>query len=86
LLRSIATLSLSGALQEKLTAIAAAKYDLVELCENDLLFCEDSPHEIRRQAEDLGLKIAAFQPFREFEAMPDDAFKRSLSARSASST
>jgi len=78
LLRSIATLSLSGALQEKLTAIAAAKYDLVELCENDLLFCEDSPHEIRRQAEDLGLKIAAFQPFREFEAMPDDAFRRSL--------
>jgi 4-hydroxyphenylpyruvate dioxygenase len=78
LLRSIATLSLSGSLQEKLQAIAAAKYDLVELCENDLLFCEDTPRDIRRQAEDLGLKIAAFQPFREFEAMPQEALARGL--------
>lgn len=78
MLRSIATLSLSGSLQEKLQAAAAAKYDMVELCENDVLFSEDTPRDIRRQAEDLGLKIAAFQPFREFEAMPAEAFARSL--------
>ena len=35
--RSIATVSLSGSLDEKLRAIAAAGYDAVEIFENDLL-------------------------------------------------
>lgn len=51
---------------------------MVELCENDVLFSEETPRDIRRRAEDLGLKIAAFQPFREFEAMSDETFARSL--------
>jgi len=35
--RSIATVSLSGALDEKLRAIAAAGFEAVEIFENDLL-------------------------------------------------
>ena len=35
--RSIATVSLSGALDEKLRATAAAGFDAVEIFENDLL-------------------------------------------------
>jgi len=41
--RSIATVSLSGALDEKLRAIAAAGFDAVEIFENDLLSFNGSP-------------------------------------------
>ncbi len=74
----IATVSLSGALPEKLSAIAAARFDAVEIFENDLVFSEESPRQVARMAADAGLKIALFQPFRDFEAMPDDVFKRNL--------
>lgn len=76
--RSIATVSLSGALQEKLVAVAAAKFDAIELFENDLLFFDGSAHDARQMAEQLGLKIALFQPFRDFEAMPEAQFRRNL--------
>lgn len=76
--RSIATVSLSGNLQEKLTAIAAARFDAVEIFENDLLFFDGTARDARRMADELGLKIALFQPFRDFEAVPDDLFRRNL--------
>jgi hypothetical protein len=41
--RSIATVSLSGTLPEKLEAIAAAGFDGVEIFENDLLYYDGSP-------------------------------------------
>ena len=75
---SIATVSLSGSLPEKLAAIAAARFDAVEIFENDLVFCEESPREVARMAADAGLKISLFQPFRDFEAVPDTLFKRNL--------
>ena len=75
---SIATVSLSGTLQEKLEAIAAARFDGVEIFENDLLFSEDTPRQVARQAADLGLKIVLFQPFRDFEGVPDAIFRRNL--------
>ena len=75
---SIATVTLSGSLQEKLQAIAAAKYDAIELCENDLLFYEGSPRSIRNMVADLGLKIAVFQPFRDFEGSPDAVHLKNL--------
>ena len=40
---SIATVSLSGSLDEKLRAIAAAGFDAVEIFENDLLSFNGSP-------------------------------------------
>src|SRR3954452_6633930 len=76
--RSIATVSLSGNLQEKLLAIAAAKFDAVEIFENDLLFFDGTARDARQMAEQLGLKIALFQPFRDFEAMPEAQFRRNL--------
>jgi 4-hydroxyphenylpyruvate dioxygenase len=69
---SIATVSLSGTLDEKLEAIAAAGFDGVEIFENDLLAFSGKPAEIRRIADGLGLTVVTFQPFRDFEGMPAD--------------
>ncbi|MBW9461808.1 sugar phosphate isomerase/epimerase and 4-hydroxyphenylpyruvate domain-containing protein [Kluyvera sp. EC_51] len=67
MLRSIATVSISGTLPEKLSAIAAAGYQGVEIFENDLLYYTGTPADVRSMADDLGLKITLFQPFRDFE-------------------
>ena len=63
--RSIATVSLSGTLQEKLEAAAAARFDAIEIFENDLLFFEGSAKGVGHIAASLGLEICLFQPFRE---------------------
>ncbi|MBV9376592.1 MAG: sugar phosphate isomerase/epimerase and 4-hydroxyphenylpyruvate domain-containing protein [Alphaproteobacteria bacterium] len=68
---AIATVSLSGTLNEKLEAIAKAHFRGVEMFENDLLSFNGTPVEIRRMIEDLGLRTIAFQPFRDFEGMPE---------------
>ena len=68
---SIATVSISGDLGEKLEAIAAAGFDGVEIFENDLLTYGASPAEVSRMAADLGLEITLFQPFRDFEGLPE---------------
>lgn len=68
---SIATVSLSGSLDEKLRAIAGAGFDEVEIFENDLLTFNGSPRDVGRLCRDLGLTICAFQPFRDFEGMPE---------------
>jgi hypothetical protein len=71
--KSIATVSLSGSLAEKLAAAAAAAgFDGVEIFENDLLASPLSPEEVRLRAADLGLAIEIYQPFRDFEAVPAD--------------
>ncbi|MGC2775652.1 MAG: TIM barrel protein [Bradyrhizobium sp.] len=69
--RSIATVSISGALDEKLKAIAAAGFEAVEIFENDLLAFGARPREIGQMCRDLGLEICAYQPFRDFEGMPE---------------
>ena len=84
--RSIATVSMSGTLRQKLEAIAAARFDGIELFENDFIAFNGSAGELRAMAEDLGLGIDLFQPFRDFEGMPDDAFRKAWTAPSASST
>lgn len=76
--RSIATVSLSGTLPEKLDAIAAAGFDGVEIFENDLLYYDGSPTEIRKRCADLGLAISLFQPFRDFEGCRRDRLQRNL--------
>src|SRR6266550_2850568 len=70
MLRSIATVSLGGTLMEKLNAIAAAGFDGVEIFENDLLYFDGPPSEVKRICSDLGLRVLLFQPFRDFEAAP----------------
>lgn len=68
---SIATVSLGGDLDEKLAAIAAASFDGVEILENDFLTFDGGPRDVGRTIRDLGLTWVAFQPFRDFEGMPD---------------
>ncbi|XVQ14007.1 bifunctional sugar phosphate isomerase/epimerase/4-hydroxyphenylpyruvate dioxygenase family protein [Spirillospora sp. CA-255316] len=76
--RSIATVSLSGSLADKLTAIGAAGFDGVEIFENDLVAGAMSPEEVRARAADLGLGIDLYQPFRDFEAVPPALLARNL--------
>jgi 4-hydroxyphenylpyruvate dioxygenase len=68
---AIATVSLSGTLNEKLEAIAAARFAGIEIFENDLLSFNGTPAEVRRMVDGLGLETIAFQPFRDFEGMPE---------------
>ena len=75
---SIATVSLSGSLQERLEAAANIGFDGFEMFENDLLTFDGSPADIRHMAADLGLAITIFQPFRDFEAMPQAQRARNM--------
>ncbi len=68
---SIATVSISGDLREKLAAIAAAGFDGVEIFETDFLAFDGTPAEVGRMVRDHGLAITVFQPFRDFEGMPE---------------
>src|SRR5262245_17272441 len=77
--RSIATVSLSGVLDEKLRAAASAGFEAVEIFESDLLSFNGSPRQVRQLCDDLGLAICAFQPFRDFEAMPEPQRSRNFS-------
>lgn len=76
--RSIATVSLSGTLRQKLEAIAAAGFDGFELFEADFIHFNGSAAELGRIAADLGLSVDLYQPFRDFEGMPEAQFRRSL--------
>src|SRR6185503_7149239 len=68
---SIATVCLSGDLRDKLSAIAAAKFRGVEIFESDLLSYNGTPADVAKEMADLGLRPITFQPFRDFEGMPD---------------
>lgn len=76
--RSIATVSISGTLRQKMEAVAAARFDGIELFENDFINYNGSATDLRSIASDLGLSIDLYQPFRDFEGMPDAQFQRSL--------
>ncbi|MFF4523192.1 bifunctional sugar phosphate isomerase/epimerase/4-hydroxyphenylpyruvate dioxygenase family protein [Streptomyces bluensis] len=75
---SIATVSLSGSLTEKLTAASRAGFDGVEIFENDLLASPLTPEDIRSRCADLGLSIDLYQPMRDIEAVPPEEFTRNL--------
>src|ERR1700677_3257096 len=75
---AIATVCLSGGLDEKLLAVANAGFKGVEIFENDLLSFDGTPKDVRRAASDLGLEIVTFQPFRDFEGMPADKRDRNF--------
>src|SRR6185436_17126349 len=68
---SIATVSISGDFLEKLSAIAAGGFDGIEIFENDFLAFDGSPRDVGRMVRDAGLEITLFQPFRDFEGMPE---------------
>jgi 4-hydroxyphenylpyruvate dioxygenase len=76
--RAIATVSLSGTLADKLKAAASAGFDAIELFEPDFVGYRGSAGDLRALANDLGLGIDLYQPLRDFEGMPEVAFRRNL--------
>lgn len=76
--KSIATVSLSGTLADKLDAIAAARFDAIEVFENDLIHFPGTPAELRAMAADRGLGIDLYQPFRDFEGVSAAQLRRNL--------
>ncbi len=75
---SIATVSLSGGLAEKLGTIAERGFDAVEIFENDLLSAPQSAKEIGNLLAELNLACSMFQPFRDYEGLPVDQKLRAL--------
>ncbi|MDQ6435298.1 TIM barrel protein [Mesorhizobium sp. LHD-90] len=75
---SIATVSIAGDLAEKLSAISAAGFDGVEIFENDFLAFDGSPRDVGRMARDAGLTITLYQPFRDFEGLPEPQRSRAF--------
>ena len=67
---SIATVSISGNLPEKLEAIAAAGFDGIEIFEQDFIAHDGNPREVGDLIRSMGLEIMLFQPFRDFEGLP----------------
>ena len=76
--RSIATVCLSGTLEDKLVAAASAGFDGIEVFEPDLIGSPWSPAEIGARCRDLGLSIDLYQPFRDLDSTDADRFARNL--------
>lgn len=68
---SIATVSISGNFPEKLEAIAAAGFDGIEIFEQDFIAHDGDPKEVGDMIRAMGLEITLFQPFRDFEGLPE---------------
>jgi 4-hydroxyphenylpyruvate dioxygenase len=75
---SIATVCLSGLLEDKLAAAAAAGFDGVEIFVPDLLASPERPAEVAARCADLGLGIELHQPIRDVEGLPPEAFAAAL--------
>lgn len=76
--KTIATVCLSGTLDDKLIAAAHAGFEGIELFEPDLVASTSSPKQIRERCDELGLKIALYQPFRDLDSTDPDQFGRNL--------
>jgi 4-hydroxyphenylpyruvate dioxygenase len=74
----IATVCLSGTLKEKMQACAIAGFDGIEIFEQDLVTSSLSPEDIRKTAADLGLTLDLYQPFRDFDSVPEDLLAANL--------
>ncbi|PRY48464.1 4-hydroxyphenylpyruvate dioxygenase [Geodermatophilus tzadiensis] len=76
--RSIATVCLSGTLEDKLAAASAAGFDGVEVFEPDLVAAPWSPAELAARCADLGLSIDLYQPFRDLDSTDPERAARNL--------
>jgi 4-hydroxyphenylpyruvate dioxygenase len=75
---SIATVCLSGTLDEKLVAAHEAGFDGVEIFEPDLVASPQSPEAIRARADQLGLSLDLYQPFRDFEGVGPELLEQNI--------
>jgi 4-hydroxyphenylpyruvate dioxygenase len=78
MLKSIATVCLSGSLRDKIAAIADAGFEGVEIFENDLVVSDLSPRDVRAMIADGGLVCTCYQPFRDFEGWRGGARARAF--------
>ena len=75
---ALATVCISGTLEDKLDAAAAAGFDGVEIFEPDLVVSALSPAEIRARCADLGLSIDLYQPFRDLDSTDPERYAHNL--------
>lgn len=80
---SIATVCISGTLEQKMHACAKAGFDGIEIFEQDLTVSAMSPEEVRALAERLGLTLDLFQPFRDLEGVDEETFTANLARAEA---
>src|SRR4051794_13278268 len=75
---AVATVCLSGTLEDKLSAAATAGFDGVEVFEPDFIASPWSASEVRSRCADLGLTIDLYQPFRDFDSDDPDVLAANL--------
>jgi 4-hydroxyphenylpyruvate dioxygenase len=75
---ALATVCISGTLEDKLVAAAAAGFDGVEIFEPDLVASPLSPAQLNTRCAELGLSIDLYQPFRDFDAADPDLLAANL--------
>ncbi|MBF9031094.1 TIM barrel protein [Rhodobacterales bacterium HKCCE3408] len=75
---AIATVSISGNLEEKIEAIAEAGFDGVEIFEQDFIADARSPREVGERIRAAGLELMLFQPFRDFEGLTGDLRRKAF--------
>ena len=75
---ALATVCISGTLEDKLAAAAAAGFDGIEVFEPDLVVSALSPAEIRLRCADLGLSIDLYQPFRDLDSTDPERYAHNL--------
>jgi 4-hydroxyphenylpyruvate dioxygenase len=75
---AIATVCISGTLEEKLDAASEAGFDGIELFEPDFIAAPFTPAAVRARCADLGLTIDLYQPFRDFDSVKPDVYKANL--------
>lgn len=68
---AIATVSLSGTLEDKLRAAAEAGFAGVEIFDTDFLASPLSAREVRGLLDELALECVLYQPVRDLEGMPE---------------
>jgi 4-hydroxyphenylpyruvate dioxygenase len=75
---AVATVCLSGTLEDKLEAAAAAGFDGVEIFEPDFVAAPFPAAEVRQRCADLGLTIDLYQPFRDFDSADPQRLQANL--------
>jgi len=75
---ALATVCISGALEDKLAAAAAAGFDGVEIFEPDFVASSWSAAQVRQRCADLGLSIDLYQPFRDFDSARPEMLQANL--------
>jgi 4-hydroxyphenylpyruvate dioxygenase len=59
-------------------ACAIAGFDGIEIFEQDLVTSPLTPEDVRKMAADLGLTLDLYQPFRDFDSVPEDHLAANL--------